>query len=118
VEALGLDGRERFDVEGVSAALDGEAERRVRVVARRPDGSAVRFEAVVRIDTPQESRYYRHGGILPYVLRQLLLGRERPAAVAAGLAIVPGAETSAAALDGLVDASSEASFPASDPPTY
>jgi aconitate hydratase len=43
----------------------------VRVTARRDDGSAVEFEAVVRLDTPQEMEYYRHGGILQYVLRQL-----------------------------------------------
>jgi aconitate hydratase len=41
------------------------------VKATRPDGSSVRFIATVRIDTPQELQYYRHGGILEYVLRQL-----------------------------------------------
>ena len=119
VDALGLDGREVFDVEGVSAALDAGGARRVRVVARR-EGHTVSFEAVVRIDTPQEAEYYRHGGILPYVLRQLLLGRERPAAVAPGLAVPaqPDGEAPRAAADALVDEGSEASFPASDPPAY
>ena len=65
-ESLGLTGRESFDIEGVAAALAGG--RRVRV--RAGDKS---FEAVVRVDTPQEADYYRHGGILHYVLRQLAL---------------------------------------------
>jgi aconitate hydratase len=41
------------------------------VSARRDDGSTVDFEATLRIDTPKEAEYYRHGGILLYVLRQL-----------------------------------------------
>ncbi|MEY3020341.1 MAG: aconitate hydratase AcnA, partial [Actinomycetota bacterium] len=41
---------------------------------RRADGSEVGFDATVRIDTPGEADYYRHGGILPYVLRSLLEG--------------------------------------------
>ncbi len=45
------------------------------VVAEHPDGGTQTFQATVRIDTPQEIRYYEHGGILPYVLRQLLGGR-------------------------------------------
>jgi len=44
----------------------------VTVRARKEDGSTLEFRAVVRIDTPQEAAYYRHGGILQYVLRQLL----------------------------------------------
>jgi aconitate hydratase len=46
--------------------------RAVTVRAKRAEGPAVEFKSVVRIDTPQEVRYYRHGGILQYVLRQLL----------------------------------------------
>ncbi len=72
--SIGLTGREVFDIEGLSAALarpDGP--RTVQVVARDADGQGeIRFEALVRIDTPQEVEYYRHGGILQYVLRQLL----------------------------------------------
>jgi aconitate hydratase len=73
-ESLGLTGEEVFDVEGLAAGVaDGFAGgRRVKVTARRDDGSAVGFEARVRLDTPQEMEYYRHGGILQYVLRQLL----------------------------------------------
>jgi aconitate hydratase len=46
----------------------------VTVRARRDDGSVAEFQARVRLDTPQEVQYYRHGGILHYVLRQLLKG--------------------------------------------
>jgi aconitate hydratase len=69
---LGLSGREVFDITGVDAVLARRA-RTVQVIARDPDSSAEhRFEALVRIDSPQEAEYYRHGGILQYVLRQLL----------------------------------------------
>jgi aconitate hydratase len=44
------------------------------VRARRDDGQTIAFEAKVRIDTPNEAEYYRHGGILQYVLRRLLKG--------------------------------------------
>ena len=55
-------------------ALQGEFAqgREVTVVAEHANGVATRFPATVRIDTPQEIRYYQHGGILPYVLRQLV----------------------------------------------
>ncbi len=65
--SLGLSGKEVFAIEGLG---DGSAaEVTVRAVA--DDGSEIRFQARVRIDTPQEIEYYRHGGILHYVLRQL-----------------------------------------------
>ena len=66
---LGLTGEEVYDVAGVAAALDGAKEETVR--ARGAGGSVKEFRATVRIDTPQEVLYYRHGGILEYVLRQL-----------------------------------------------
>jgi len=44
----------------------------VEVMAQRPDGTTVAFSARLRIDTPAEADYYRHGGILPYVLRELV----------------------------------------------
>ena len=50
------------------------------MVATKADGTEHRFTATVRIDTPQEIRYYQHGGILPYVLRQLLAGKAEPPA--------------------------------------
>jgi aconitate hydratase len=119
VETLGLDGHEVVDIEDVAAAIDGAGEGRVRVAAGRAAGGAVTFEAIVRIDSPQEALYFRHGGILPYVLRQLLSGRDRPVAVAAGSAVLPAVdESSPTAANALVDRGSEASFPASDPPAY
>ncbi|HVR29414.1 MAG TPA: aconitate hydratase AcnA [Thermoanaerobaculia bacterium] len=72
VETLGLTGEETFDVVGLSEALaEGSRGRRVKVVARSADGAAREFEAVLRLDTPQEVLYFRNGGILNYVLRQL-----------------------------------------------
>ena len=62
--SLGLDGSERYDI----SAPNGET---VTVRARRSDGSLVEFATRSRIDTPQEQEYFRHGGILPYVLRRL-----------------------------------------------
>ncbi len=63
-QSLRLTGKEVFQIDGVAAALEGSP--RVKV---RADGKA--FEAMVRVDTPQEAEYFRHGGILPYVLREL-----------------------------------------------
>ena len=68
--SLGLTGREVFEIAGVAAAV--ESSKQVSVRARKEDGQVVSFTAKVRIDTPQEVLYYQHGGILPYVLRQLL----------------------------------------------
>jgi aconitate hydratase len=65
-ESLGLTGREVFDL----APLE-EGARELRVTARPDEGAPFEFDARVRIDTPNEWRYYRHGGILHYVLRQL-----------------------------------------------
>ena len=79
-ESLGLTGEEVYSIEGLAEGIKtGFASgRTVTVVAERADGVALRFTATVRIDTPQEIRYYQHGGILPYVLRQLLSGPEAP----------------------------------------
>ena len=66
---LALTGEETFDIQGVKQIVAGSKEVTVR--ARRADGSVTEFRAVVRIDTPKEVEYYRHGGILEYVLRQL-----------------------------------------------
>jgi len=66
-ESLGLTGKETFGIEGLG---DGSSET-VTVTATAEDGSSKTFQARVRIDTPKEAEYYRHGGILQYVLRQL-----------------------------------------------
>ncbi len=73
VGSLGLTGEEVYDLEGLPKLLEGglAGGREITVKAKR-DGSECVFQAVVRIDTPQEVRYYQHGGILQYVLRQLL----------------------------------------------
>ncbi len=73
-ESLGLEGREVFEITGMAEAMaDGGAPpREVSVRATRDGADPIEFSARVRIDTPQEAEYYRHGGILPYVLRQLL----------------------------------------------
>ncbi|MBI3472308.1 MAG: aconitate hydratase AcnA, partial [Candidatus Solibacter usitatus] len=68
-DTLGLTGKEVFHIDGVSAAVAGSGQATVRAVS--PDGAEKRFEAVVRVDTPVEAEYFRNGGILPYVLRQL-----------------------------------------------
>ena len=68
-ESLGLTGTETYAIEGISEALAGFRKVRVRAVAA--DGSEKLFEVRVRVDTPQEAEYYRHGGILPYMLNQL-----------------------------------------------
>jgi aconitate hydratase len=77
VESLGLTGEEVFSIEGLGPAVAEAFQhgRELTVVAQRADGATHRFTVTVRIDTPQEIRYYQHGGILPYVLRQLLWGR-------------------------------------------
>jgi aconitate hydratase len=71
-ESLGLDGTETFDIAGVTALNEGVTPETVKVTATKADGSQVEFDAVVRIDTPGEADYYRNGGILQYVLRQLV----------------------------------------------
>ena len=70
VVSLGLTGRETFGVTGIADGLTPRGEATVRAVA--PDGATWEFAAAVRIDTPEELRYFRHGGILQYVLRQLV----------------------------------------------
>jgi aconitate hydratase len=69
----GLTGEEIFDITGIETKL--EPKIRVHVKATDPHtGKSLRFDALVRIDTPNEAEYYRHGGILQYVLRQLRAG--------------------------------------------
>ena len=72
-ESLGLTGEEVFDLTNVRAAISS-ASPNVSVTATKPDGKKIEFRAKARIDTPQEAEYYRNGGILPYVLRQLVSG--------------------------------------------
>ncbi len=68
-ETLGLDGSEVFTIAGLA---DIAPRSEIQVIARKPDGRVVRFSAVARLDTEVDVTYFRHGGILPYVLRQMM----------------------------------------------
>ena len=70
VASLGLTGRELWDVTGVASGLRPRGE--LTLTGTREDGTTLRIKAIARIDTPEELEAYRHGGILPYVLRQLV----------------------------------------------
>ncbi|OBG14929.1 aconitate hydratase 1 [Mycolicibacterium celeriflavum] len=75
--SLKLDGTETFDITGIEDLNEGKTPKTVKVTATKNDGaggsdSTVEFDAVVRIDTPGEADYYRNGGILQYVLRNML----------------------------------------------
>jgi len=72
--SLKLDGTETYDLTGIEALNSGTTPKTVHVKATKADGSAVEFDAVVRIDTPGEADYYRNGGILQYVLRNMARG--------------------------------------------
>jgi aconitate hydratase len=76
-DSLGLDGTEIFDISGVEKLNEGLTPKTLKVVAKpsehsKPGKQAVEFEATLRIDTPGEADYFRHGGILQYVLRSLV----------------------------------------------
>ena len=112
--SLGLTGRETFDVEGAAEAIGAKfAGGREVTVRARGEGGEKTFRATIRIDTPQEVLYYRHGGILKYVLRQLLSGKERAESVSGGPATANRNGTTEQ-----VNQNSAQSFPASDSPAY
>jgi len=71
-ESLGLDGTETFDISGVTSLNQGTTPKTLHVKATKVDHSVLEFDAVLRIDTPAEADYYRHDGILQYVLRSLV----------------------------------------------
>ena len=71
-KTLGLDGTETFDIVGIEELNTGKTPKTVHVTATKLDGAKVEFDAVVRIDTPGEADYYRNGGILQFVLRNML----------------------------------------------
>ncbi|MGK7311452.1 MAG: hypothetical protein ACN0LA_04375, partial [Candidatus Longimicrobiales bacterium M2_2A_002] len=67
----GLEGDEVYSITGIADALESDGPMTVTVTAEK-DGESTSFDVRLRLDTPQEVNYYRHGGILQYVLRQLL----------------------------------------------
>jgi aconitate hydratase len=78
-QTLALDGTESFDVVGVAGVLKPRQKATLRI--RRKDGKSQDVPVIVRIDTPIEVDYYEHGGILPFVLRQLMGSAKETAAV-------------------------------------
>jgi len=80
VESLGLTGEETYDIVGLKSRLESKFATGHTVAVRATDaaGKTKAFEARIRIDTPQEALYYANGGILQYVLRQLLAGKPQP----------------------------------------
>jgi aconitate hydratase len=70
VQSLGITGTETFDIEGLESGISPQQD--VTLMIRRNDGSIKRVPVLLRIDTPIEVDYYKHGGILPFVLRDLL----------------------------------------------
>jgi aconitate hydratase len=92
-DTVGLTGDETYEISGLKEVLSDFAPGKlVQVVATRPDGSKLTFEATLRIDTPQEVLYYQHGGILHYVVRSLMEGK-RPKSVSAGMKTVADPQT-------------------------
>jgi aconitate hydratase len=79
-ETLGLTGRESFTISGIESGLS--TGQRLTVRATSEDGTSVDFDVLTRIDTAVELEYYRHGGILQYVLRELLRDAEPSLAAA------------------------------------
>jgi aconitate hydratase len=69
-DTLGLTGKEKFDIPGVEESVEPGAV--MDVIARTDDGKETRFKVQSRVDTGVEAAYYKHGGVLPYVLRQMM----------------------------------------------
>lgn len=110
--SLGLSGSENFDIPPLAAALDGRLCLRVR----EDSGAGREITVLVRLDTAQEEACHRHGGILPYVLRQMLDGAPLPAT--GGMAAAALKSHGDLRPRNKVEEGSIESFPASDPPSY
>jgi aconitate hydratase len=81
-ETLKLNGEEVFEIAGIRDVVEKFSSGR-KITVRVKGGKTAQFQTIVRIDTPQEALYYANGGILQYVLRQLLAGKTQPEAVPA-----------------------------------
>jgi aconitate hydratase len=79
-ESLKLTGEEFFHITGIGSLLEKFSAGK-QITVRVSGSKTTEFQAIVRIDTPQEALYYANGGILQYVLRQLLAGKAQPEAV-------------------------------------
>ncbi len=120
VQSQGLTGRETFAIRGITEAFrtNFAGGRQLTVQAVGDDGQSREFQVLARIDTPQEALYYRHGGILQYVLRQLLSDCPETEVVPGGVKMAPQVRPEAEPPPGVVEEGSIESFPASDPPAY
>lgn len=118
--SLGLTGKETFDIRGLDSLLamsaDGHTSPRVQVMAKNEGGEVKSFDAIVRIDTPRELEYFRHGGILPAVVRQLSGRAPEPTGATVPDHPLPSGPSSAPGVR--CDQGSWESFPASDPPAH
>ncbi|MBC2681567.1 aconitate hydratase AcnA [Corynebacterium anserum] len=74
-KTLGLDGTETFDITGIEELNNGTTPKTIKVTATKDSGEKVEFDAVTRIDTPGEADYYRNGGILQFVLRNMMASK-------------------------------------------
>jgi aconitate hydratase len=81
-DTLKLTGQEVFEIAGIRDVVEKFSSGR-KITVRVKGGEAADFQTIVRIDTPQEALYYSNGGILQYVLRQLMAGKTKPEAVTA-----------------------------------
>lgn len=116
IKSLELTGLENFDVIGLKEIIDSKFAngREVNVRAKNNKGEIKEFKAIIRIDTPQELMYYLNGGILHFVLRQLLSNGAQKTSIVGASQLPPGTKRP----DSVVQEGSEESFPASDPPAY
>ena len=71
-KSLGIDGTETFDIQGIEELNEGKTPKTVKVTATKENGDVIEFDAPTRIDTPGEADYYRNGGILQFVLRNMM----------------------------------------------
>ena len=75
-KSLGLDGTETYDLSGIEELNEGGIPKTIKVTVTKEDGEVIEFDAKTRIDTPGEADYYRHGGILQFVLRNMMKASE------------------------------------------